>query len=134
MKYFKVGQTVYHQSYGDGEVVSITNTKDFPIMVKFLTKSASFTEDGRELFNQPISLSQTPIPPIVNKPLTDEYVPFTFENLLIGTIVKNKSTGSYYLITSQSEGGLWVANTAIAYKKLFDEYTSLDGSPCGKLA
>jgi len=134
MKYFKVGQTVYHRSYGEGKVIKIQDNDEYPIIVNFNEEQTSFTFDGREVLEHQITLSQTPMPPILNKPLTDEYMPFAFENMLIGTIVKSKSTGAYYLITCQSENGVWVNNTGILYKKLFDEYTYLDGSPCGKLA
>lgn len=66
--YFQKDQIVYHQIYGQGVVEDIL-VGDCPILVKFKDNSYSFTHDGRWLPWQPISLSQTPIEPIVNKPL-----------------------------------------------------------------
>lgn len=62
---------------------------------------------------------------------TPEYVPFTFEDaeFLIGKVVKHKKDKLVELITYFSEN-----ETAICpYEHLLDNYTFIDGSPCGKL-
>ena len=60
-----------------------------------------------------------------------EYIPFTFEDaeILMGKVVKHKTANHLAAITScfnetTNMGG---------YKKLLEDYTFLDGSPCGKL-
>ena len=64
-----------------------------------------------------------------------EYIPFTFEDAeqLIGKTIKSKSGNSIYIITAINYEyiGIWKNN--INYDQLFDIYTFLDGSPCGKL-
>lgn len=62
---------------------------------------------------------------------TPEYVPFTFEDaeFLIGKVVKHKKDKWVELITYCNEN-----ETAICpYEHLLDNYTFLDGTPCGKL-
>ena len=62
---------------------------------------------------------------------TPEYVPFTFDDaeFLIGKVVKHKKDKWVELITYCSEN-----ETAICpYEHLLDNYTFIDGSPCGKL-
>ena len=62
---------------------------------------------------------------------TQEYVPFTFDDaeFLIGKVVKHKIDNWVELITFCNEN-----ETAICpYEHLLDNYTFLDGSPCGKL-
>ena len=59
-----------------------------------------------------------------------EYTPFTFEDaeFLIGKVVKHKKENYLVVITAcfnetTNMGG---------FKQLFDDFTFLDGSPCGK--
>ena len=81
MKYFKLNQTVYHPVYGEGEVIDINLSMNYPILVKFQEDSYTFTIDGKnDVTSSKITLSQNPIPEIVNKPLEDTYIPFTFED------------------------------------------------------
>lgn len=60
-----------------------------------------------------------------------EYVPFTFEDavFLIGKVVKCKTQDYTVMITSCTEFG----TNADDWKPLLDDFTFLDGSPCGKL-
>jgi hypothetical protein len=67
MKYFEVGQTVYHQGLGEGLVVDYYRTGVCPIIVEFKRRViCTFTEDGKMFIEGPVTLSQNPIPPIVN--------------------------------------------------------------------
>lgn len=72
-KYFKVGQTVYNQKYGMGVVNHYTSEDSYPVKVRFASPhdSISFTDDGRQYKADPISLSQNPIPEIINEPIDD---------------------------------------------------------------
>lgn len=74
MEYFKLNQTVYHPIYGEGKVIKISEHIDYPIKVRFKQGDTCFTKDGRLLKTVPITLSQNPIPEIVNKPLEDESI------------------------------------------------------------
>lgn len=60
-----------------------------------------------------------------------EYVPFTFEDaeFLIGKVVKHKKDKWVEMLTWCSPDE--VLN--IPYEILLDNYTFIDGSPCGKL-
>ena len=60
-----------------------------------------------------------------------EYVPFTFEDaeFLIGKTVRCKSQDYVALIISVTKDGTSVDD----FKPLLDDFTFLDGSPCGKL-
>jgi len=75
MKYFEVGQTVWHYEHGEGKVISLGKydslDKDRPIIVMFEHKYVDFTEDGRRRDGGPIVLSQKPVnfPPIINEEL-----------------------------------------------------------------
>ena len=134
MKYFKVGQTVYHTKWGGGVVESINIEENTPILVDFNGSKKLFTFDGRYIIKGQIVLSQNPIPPIVNVPLEDEYIPYTFENMLIGMIVKHKDTDNVSIIVSQNKSRVIVGVTVFSYNDLLIHCTHLDGSPCGKLA
>lgn len=60
-----------------------------------------------------------------------EYIPFTFEDaeFLIGKALKHKKENYLAVITR-----CFNKNTDIGdYEELLDEYTFIDGSPCGKL-
>lgn len=94
MQYFKEGQTVYHHEFGEGIVTQITNEIDYPVIVKFKDgNEVSFSFDGRLYRDCLISLSQNPIPPIVNVPFEDE--------LKVGDYVRT-SLGNVGQITTQS--------------------------------
>ena len=71
-KYFKVGQTVYCAFYGEGVVKSINPDKRYPLEVQFFGENQYYTLDGRVYSNAEITLSQNPIPRIVNVPLVEE--------------------------------------------------------------
>jgi hypothetical protein len=147
MKYFKKGQTVYHHEYGQGVV---TNTNDenerYPIIVKFMSSTISFTEDGRQYEECLITLSQIPFAEVVNKPIEeDTYKPFTLEDDLLGmqVISKDESCKGILLkytygcgrgiVTYQDNEKVIIGGYNITYEQLLNYYTSIDGKPCGKL-
>jgi hypothetical protein len=136
MKYFKLNQTVYHYEYGKGVVIDvINNVENFPILVIFEDGKESFTEDGRNLIGDPIVLSQTPIPEIVNVPLEEEYVPFTFEDreLLRGQWVRGKLSKEEFMIIYIGHLKVEVNGNYYTYQHLFEVFEFIDGKPCGKL-
>lgn len=70
--YFKVGMKVWDSHFGEASVISITENNDFPLEVYFVTgKRTYYTYDGRYEINSNISLSQKPIPEIINEPIDD---------------------------------------------------------------
>lgn len=71
MAFFKEGQTVYCALFGKGVVQQITKDIDFPIEVEINGKTKSYTSDGRYQKNYLTTLSQKPIPEIVNKHLPE---------------------------------------------------------------
>lgn len=137
MKYFKLNQTVYHYEYGKGIVISISNSEDFPIVVEFGDNTITFTNEGCEYVEQQIVLSQNPIPEIVNIPLEEEYVPFTFEDreLLKGQWIKHKIykiDSSHILINYISETTVGIDGSYYTYEELFRGFEFVDGKPCGR--
>ena len=60
-----------------------------------------------------------------------EYVPFTFEDweVMVDGIVKHKTKPIIEKLTSFCDESV----NAIFYNELLEEFTFLDGSPCGKL-
>lgn len=72
MKYFEIGQTVYHQGLGEGKVKHYYSQGVCPVIVEFnRLVVCTFTEDGKMFIDGPITLSQNPIPPIVNTPINE---------------------------------------------------------------
>jgi hypothetical protein len=137
MKYFRLNQTVYHSDYGQGKVVALEDPEDledvYSIEVEFVSHTVCFTEDGRKYDEYPISLSQNPIPEIVNKPIEDTYVPFTFEDNLLGKTVICKTAEMKGIITHQDIEKVLIGDYTESYKVLFQDYTFADGKVCGKL-
>ena len=136
-KYFKLNQTVYHPIHGEGKVISPYLNK-YPVSVQFKHKEVAFTEDGREEHEEPITLSQTPIPEIVNKPLEDTYVPFTFEDreFLKGKWIREKGNTIWetmIIFINHAkvgvDGGMYYS-----YEELLNRFEFVDGKVCGKLA
>ena len=60
-----------------------------------------------------------------------QYIPFTFEDweIMIDKIVKHKKKPIIEKLTSFCDDSV----NAIFYNELLEEFTFLDGSPCGKL-
>jgi hypothetical protein len=136
MKYFKKGQIVYHSIHGVGMVISIDDEAhtEHPIRVAFYNKTEyNYTEQGKTHFEDKIVLSQNPIPEIVNKPLEDIYLPFTFEHNLIGRRVVSKDTPCKGVITYQDDEKVIIGYYNKTYEELLKEYTFIEGNPCGKL-
>jgi len=136
MKYFKLGQTVYHLVYGKGEVIlsAKVTSEIYPIIVKFMSYTVSFTLDGRENKNESITLSQNPIPEIINKPV-DEYMPFTFEDreLLRGQWVRRKVSKEEFMIIYIGQLKVGLDGNYYTYQELFEDFEFIDVKPCGKL-
>lgn len=67
------------------------------------------------------------------KPKT-KYVPFTFEDaeLFMNRILIAKDKSRYGVITYAKDEVVVIGRSSRSYKWLFDEFTFLDGSPCGK--
>lgn len=136
MKYFKLDQIVYHFIHGKGVVVDISNCEEYPIIVEFSNNNrVSFTNEGRQYQHQKVTLSQNPIPEIVNIPLEGEYVPFTFEDkeLLKGKWIKHKRDSSHILINYISDTTVGIDGSYYTYEELFRDFEFVDGKPCGKL-
>lgn len=135
MKYFKLNQTVYHYEYGEGVVTSIDCDNVYPIRVKFSDTTIRFTDKGCQYTDEKsISLSQIPIAEIVNVPLEDTYVPFTFEDDLLSMTVISKDKSCRGVITYQDERKIVIGNYNETYEVLLKDYIFIDGKPCGKLA
>lgn len=60
-----------------------------------------------------------------------QYIPFDFSDDLLG--MKIKDDDSKYQITYQDSEGIGTYHSFVRYQQLLDEFTQLDGSPCGKL-
>jgi hypothetical protein len=135
MKYFKKGQTVYHHDYGEGVVTNANYAnKTYPIVVKFMSSTISFTEDGRQYEECLITLSQIPIAEVVNKPIEDDtYKPFTLEDNLLGMQVISKDKSYKGIITYQDRYWIVVGNLRKTYEELLNNYVIWNGKPCGKL-
>jgi hypothetical protein len=65
----------------------------------------------------------------------DEYVPFTYEDTLVGEIILSKPEHKL-LIASQDHNGVYViwdgGISCLTYKTLLDCHTFIDGTNCGK--
>jgi len=134
MEYFKLNQTVYHPIYGEGKVITIIENVDYSIRVNFKQGNTCFTKDGRCVIGEPISLSQNPIPEIVNKPLEPVYEPFTYEdyNLLMGKWIRHKNHKSFLCIIRIFENKLGTYELLMTYEDLLKDYEFSNGEPCGK--
>ena len=64
-----------------------------------------------------------------------EYIPYTFEDaeLFIGKVIKNKKGTAVSMITGLNTKFINIYNSDIGFNYLLDNYTFLDGTPCGKL-
>lgn len=72
--FFKENQTVYCAVNGKGFVESISDDKKnlYPVYVQFDSgRGENYTLEGRMVSNGKISLSQNPIPEIINTPLPE---------------------------------------------------------------
>lgn len=134
MKYFKLGQTVYHTVFGQGEVISINFSEKTPIQVDFGNNYKNFTNEGKDFHYNKTTLSQNPIIEIVNVPLEEEYIPFTIDSDLLGKQVVSKDKSCKGVITYQDERKIVIGNYNETYEVLLKDYTFIDGKPCGKLA
>ena len=134
MEYFKLNQTVYHPIYGEGKVITIIENGNYPIRVKFKEFNTCFTKDGRSIKPDPVSLSQTPIPKIVNKPLEPEYEPFTYQEreFLRNKWIKHNKLEEECFIHTIDEKGVIIGTDSVYYHELLLHYKFLDGTPCGK--
>jgi hypothetical protein len=65
-------------------------------------------------------------------PKEKQYVPYTYEDDIVGIKVSSKSIKAERLITGKDEDVVTVGGYSVTYQELFDNYTKLDGTPCGK--
>ena len=63
-----------------------------------------------------------------------ELVPFSYEDaeLLIGKVLKHKHSADYVVVTRVSKPLVSLNGFNSYYEELLDDFTFLDGSPCGK--
>ena len=135
MKYFKEGQTVCHYLYGKGVVCRVYEFGDYPVVIEFEDCKITFTTDGRQVIDEKITLSQNPIPKIINVPLEEEYVPFTFEDreFLRGQWVRRKVSKEEFMIIYLGQLKVGLDGNYYTYQELFGDFEFIDGKPCGKL-
>lgn len=112
------------QAYADGKEIELLNSTG-----KWRTVSApswNWEEANKPMWNW-VDFDYR----IKKQPKEPEYVPFTFEDadFLIGKTVRCKSQDYVALIISVTKDGTSVDD----FKPLLDDFTFLDGSPCGKL-
>ena len=59
-------------------------------------------------------------------------VPFDYNDNLVGKIVKHKTIPYRSIIIAQDIGNCIIDRNFISYKDLLNNFTFLDGKPCGK--
>ena len=72
-------------------------------------------------------------PYFVLEKVVEEWIPFTFEDDLLGMKVISKDKKHKSVIMYQDKYDVYPSNVRSNYKNLFNYYTFLDGTPCGKL-
>jgi hypothetical protein len=65
--------------------------------------------------------------------LKPKFVPFTFEDNLVGKVIVRKRFSSREMITVQTSSDVRNDSMPISYKELLELYVFSDGSPCGKM-
>jgi hypothetical protein len=65
--------------------------------------------------------------------IENKYIPFDFTDDLLGLKVIHKGTKHKGIITYQQDNNVSISVTKWTYQDLYDKFTFLDGSPCGKL-
>lgn len=95
-QYFKVGDTVYSQTYGEGVIKNIFPTSEYPISVIFKNRPIPicFTYDGRYTTDCPICLSKSPIPKIFNESI--KVFDLTFSEAMKEVFENNKKIQCEY--------------------------------------
>lgn len=63
-----------------------------------------------------------------------KYIPYSYEDDLLGMKVESKEFSDKFLITYQNNKKVWIEGSFCTYQELLDRYKKLDGTPCGKLA
>jgi hypothetical protein len=73
-------------------------------------------------------------PYFVLEKYVEKWIPFTFEDALVGRKVKLKTSNYIALIIAQTDQDVNVNGDGwLIFQELLDNYIFLDGSPCGKL-
>lgn len=72
-------------------------------------------------------------PYFVLEKYVEEWIPFTFEDDLLGKRFTDKESSIKYLLTSQTKTGIGTDDYYICYEDFLKNWIFLDGSPCGKL-
>ena len=59
------------------------------------------------------------------------YIPWTYETCPVGALVRRKNSKFEAIITSKSEKTIDFSHYGITYEHLLEQFTQLDGTPCG---
>jgi len=116
------------------------NQKQAKELLPFITAFAEGKEiewfDGIKWVSLPNPNWENLYTPIVRIKPEPKYIPFTFEDaeFLIGKLIKDKHTNSIFIIIGVNAVGIMITiDNYISFKNLLENYTFLDGSPCGKI-
>jgi hypothetical protein len=116
-EYFYVGQAVWCSINGECVVVEVDYSKPvFPITVKIKSTGGHFnyTKDGRVYKNSIITLSQNPIPPIVNAPIKKKvYMSF---NDAIQACLEGKKAGNDEVLGFGEHNYMMLAKSGVLYR------------------
>jgi len=72
-------------------------------------------------------------PYFVLEKVVEEWIPFTFEDDLLGKQVIAKDKSCKAVISYQNVTCIIIGDETVEYDELLEDYTFLDGTPCGKL-
>ena len=72
-------------------------------------------------------------PYFVLEKVVEEYIPFTFEDDLVGKIVVRKTKKVKFLILGQTDNSVFVGIDWLSTHILLEDFMFLDGSPCGRV-
>jgi hypothetical protein len=139
--YFEVGMVAYSAIYGKGVISSVHFSLAYPILFTPGNNAnrAAYTHDGRLKIGDNIDLFQNPPKFDSNKPIPQfnevGWIPFNENDFhILGKSIKRKNFDFYYLITGLTSDGIHFGSSyLISFKTALEDYTFLDGSPCGKL-
>lgn len=72
-------------------------------------------------------------PGVTERPKSEpKWVPWTFDDQLVGIVVQHKASGMRRLITDQGTAEVYMSRDNVSYEFLLANYVRLDGTPCGK--
>lgn len=100
--------------------------------------TCSWRDDGRE---QPPASSKGDLieyiglthPGVTARPKPEpKWVPWTFDDQLVGMVVQRKGLKARRAITDQGTAEVYMSRDNVSYEFLLANYQQLDGTPCGK--